>query len=136
MKNVLILCTGNSCRSLIAEAMINHYLGDRYTAWSAGVNPSTPNPWALKVISELGIDTQGFRSKSVTEFLHRDDLDLVITVCDHAKETCPVFLKPVSQVHLGIHDPAPYTSHPEALSYFIACRDEIMDKVIAYLKTL
>lgn len=135
MKNVLILCTGNSCRSIIAEAMINHYLADRYTAVSAGVNPSTVNPLALKVIGELGIDTRGFRSKSVSEFLDRDDLDLVITVCDHAHQTCPVFLKPIPQVHIGIADPAPHTDAPDALSHFLACRDEIMDKVIGYLKT-
>jgi len=134
MKNVLILCTGNSCRSIIAEAMINHYLADKYTACSAGVNPSTVNPLALQVIGELGIETQGFRSKSVAEFLDRDDLDLVITVCDHAKESCPFFLKPVQQVHLGITDPAPYSADPDALIHFRATRQEIMDKVIAWLK--
>ena len=136
MKNILILCTGNSCRSIMAEALINHYLGDRYMAYSAGVMPSEVNPLALEVISELGIDTNGFRSKSVTEFLARDDIDMVITVCDHARETCPVFMKAVPTVHLGIQDPAPYSGEPDALRYFRKCREDITQLVVAYLKEL
>lgn len=138
MKKILVLCTGNSCRSIMAEAVINHYLGDRYIAYSAGVEPSVLNPWAVRVLSELGIDTGAYYSKSVTEFLHRDDLDLVITVCDHARESCPVFLKPVPQVHLGIEDPAPYSGLPEeeALPYFRKALEDVIDEVLGYLKTL
>ncbi|MFO7659787.1 MAG: arsenate reductase ArsC [Candidatus Cloacimonadaceae bacterium] len=135
MKKVLVLCTGNSCRSILAEAMINHYLKDHWQAFSAGTQPSVVNPKALKVLQELGIDTSGFRSKSVTEFLDRDDLDLVITVCDNARETCPVFLKPVKQVHIGIEDPAPYSDEPEesSLPRFRAARDSIRAKILTYL---
>jgi len=93
IKKVLILCTGNSCRSIMAEGLVNHYLGEKWKAFSAGVSPSQVNPIAIKVIQELGIDTSEFRSKSVAEFLSRDDLDLVITVCDNARETCPIFLE-------------------------------------------
>ena len=136
MKKVLILCTGNSCRSIMAEALINHYLGDRYIAYSAGVAESSVNPWAIKVLEEMGINTSGFRSKNVAEFLNRDDLDLVITVCDHAKESCPVFFKPVPQVHLGIEDPAPYTDDPDAISYFRKTKEDIIKIVIQGLKQL
>lgn len=135
MRQVLILCTGNSCRSIMAEAMINHYLGQSWKAYSAGVMPSVVNPRAMDALREIGIDTGGFRSKSVTEFLDRDDLDLVITVCDHAKETCPVFLKPIPQIHLGIEDPAPYTDAPDeiAKAQFRLCREEILSRIIPYL---
>jgi arsenate reductase len=136
MKKILILCTGNSCRSIMAEALINHYLGDRYTAYSAGVAHSAVNPFAIKVLQELGIETSGFRSKNVSEFLNRDDLDLVITVCDHAKESCPVFFKPIPQVHIGIEDPAPYTDHPDAMAFFQKTKEEIIEKLIGYLKEL
>lgn len=136
IKKVLVLCTGNSCRSIMAEALINHLLGDRYLAYSAGVAPTAVNPWAIKVLEELGIPVSGLRSKSVSEFLHRDDLDLVITVCDHAKESCPVFFKPIPQVHLGIEDPAPYSDHPKALDYFRKTKEEILAKVINYLISL
>ncbi len=135
MKKVLILCTGNSCRSIMAEAMINHYLGNKWLAYSAGVSPSQVNPRSVQVLTELGIDTTGLRSKSVNEFLDRDDLDLVITVCDHAKETCPVFFKPVEQVHIGIDDPVSYTYAPEetALEAFRRCREQIREFILGYL---
>ncbi|HRY83514.1 MAG TPA: arsenate reductase ArsC [Candidatus Cloacimonadota bacterium] len=132
-KKVLVLCTGNSCRSILAEALINHLLGERYLAYSAGVAESVVNPFAIRVLEEMGIQTSGFRSKNVSEFLQRDDLDLVITVCDHAKESCPVFLKPVPKVHIGIEDPAPYSGRPDAMDYFRRTKDEIMEKVIGYL---
>lgn len=136
MTKVLILCTGNSCRSIMAEALINHLLGDRYLAYSAGVAHSSVNPWAIRVLEEMGIPTSDLRSKNVSEFLNRDDLDLVITVCDHAKESCPVFFKPIPRVHLGIADPAPFSGRADAVDFFRRTRDEILAKVITYLKEL
>lgn len=136
LKKVLVLCTGNSCRSIMAEALINYLLGDRYLAYSAGVSHSAVNPLAIKILQEMDIDTSGFRSKNVSEFLDRDDLDLVITVCDHAKESCPVFLKPVPKVHLGIEDPAPYSDRSDAMDFFRKTKDEILVKVINYLRDL
>ncbi|MCB5285811.1 MAG: arsenate reductase ArsC [Candidatus Cloacimonetes bacterium] len=136
MTKVLILCTGNSCRSIMAETLINHLLGDRYLAYSAGVAHSSVNPWAIRVLEEIGIPTSDLRSKNVSEFLNRDDLDLVITVCDHAKESCPVFFKPIPRVHLGIADPAPFSGHSDAMDFFRRTRDEILAKVITYLKEL
>lgn len=138
MKKVLVLCTGNSCRSIMAEALINHYLKDQWQAFSAGVSPSKVNPRAIQVMNEIDIDLSQYRSKSVTEFLKRDDLDLVITVCDHAKESCPVFLKPVKSVHIGFEDPADYNDAEDdiALPIFRRVRDEIKQQLIEYLKNI
>lgn len=138
MKKLLILCTGNSCRSIMAEALINHYLGDKWEAYSAGVSPSHVHPRSVLALKELGIGTSGLRSKSVAEFLSRDDLDLVITVCDHARETCPVFFKPVEQVHLGIEDPVSrvFLSEESAMGSFRECRDQIREKVLGYLEKI
>ncbi len=138
MKKVLILSTGNSCRSILAEALVNHFLLDSWMAFSAGTHPSEVNPRAITVLSELGINTDNLRSKSVTEFLHRDDLDLVITVCDHAKESCPLFLIPIAQKHLGFADPAVYSTAPDetALPKFRETRDLIKDKLLQLLRDL
>lgn len=135
-KKVLILCTSNSCRSQMTEGLVNYELSDSWMAFSAGVEPSYVNPRAVKVMAEIGIDISGSRSKSVEEFLARDDLDLVITVCDHAKETCPAFLQPVAQVHMGFEDPAPYNDGPDeiALSKLREIRDKIRKELLPYLK--
>ncbi len=138
MKNVLILCTGNSARSIMAEYLINHELRDSWHAFSAGVNPSRVNAYAEAVMAELGISLDDARSKSVEEFIERDDLDLVITVCDHARETCPVFTKPVEQVHVGFEDPAPFSDQGEeiALGKFREVRDQIKETLLPLLKQL
>jgi arsenate reductase len=137
-QKVLVLCTGNSCRSIIAEALINHYKGDKWEAFSAGVSPSRVHPRSIKTLQELGIDCSDLRSKGVTEFLQRDDLDLVVTVCDHARETCPLFLKPVKQVHIGIADPTAHAWHSEEHSdeVFRKCRDTIKRKIVDKLDSL
>lgn len=134
MRKVLVLCTGNSCRSIMAEALINHHLDGSWKAYSAGVRPGGVNPWSLIALAELGVDTQGLRSKSVQEFLEREDLDLVITVCDHARESCPVFPKRVEVIHIGIEDPVQFASGKDALFHFRACRDEIKERIVDYLK--
>ncbi|MCK9329304.1 MAG: arsenate reductase ArsC [Candidatus Cloacimonetes bacterium] len=136
MKKVLILCTGNSCRSIMAEALINAYLRDNWQAFSAGVSPSKVNPRAITIMQEIGIDINSYRSKSVSEFLQRDDIDLVVTVCDNAKETCPVFLKPVKTIHIGFEDPADYNNEPDeiALPIFRKVRNQIKIKLFEILK--
>jgi arsenate reductase (thioredoxin) len=135
MKKVLVLCTGNSCRSIMAEALINEFLSNKWKAFSAGTNPSQVNPRAIQVMQEIGIDISTYRSKSVFEYLNWDDIDLVITVCDDAKETCPVFLKKVKQIHISIKDPAPYTDEPGeiALPIFRKTRDEIRQTIVETL---
>lgn len=135
MNTVLVLCTGNSARSIMAEALINHHLAASWHAFSAGVNPSKVNPFALRVLAELEIRPTAARSKSVEEFLERDDLDLVVTVCDHARETCPVFMKPVEQIHVGFEDPAPFSDHGDevALNKFREVRDRIAEELLPVL---
>jgi arsenate reductase len=120
----------------MAEAMINHYLGEHWKAFSAGVRPSKVNYRARQVMAEIGIDILSSYSKSVEEFIEREDLDLVITVCDNARETCPVFARPVEQLHIDIEDPAPYTDLPDniALAKFREVRESIRKKVAGELK--
>jgi arsenate reductase (thioredoxin) len=133
-KKVLILCTGNSCRSHLAEALINARLGDRWQASSAGTIPAEyVHPFALKVLSEIGIQHEG-RSKSVDEF--RDtSFDVVITVCDDAAENCPVWLGQGKRVHIGFPDPAKATgTEEEMLAVFRQVRDDIEKTVLRYLE--
>ncbi len=104
MKNVLILCTGNSCRSIIAEALINKYL-DEVTAYSSGVAPSgRVNPNAKKVLEAHDAWDDAYHSKTL-DTLESIEFDLVVTVCDNAKEICPTFPKPVPTIHVGFEDP-------------------------------
>jgi arsenate reductase len=104
MKKVLIMCTGNSCRSIIAEALVNAKL-DKIKAFSAGVKPAGKvNPNAKRVLEENGIWSEKYYSKHLNEVIN-EDFDLVVTVCDNAKETCPIFPKPIPKIHIGFSDP-------------------------------
>ena len=104
MKKVLILCTGNSCRSIIAEALVNAKL-EGVEAYSAGVRASKKvNAYAKRVLEEEGIWKDSYHSKALDEVLHVD-FDLVVTVCDHANETCPMFPRPLPKIHVGFSDP-------------------------------
>ena len=128
-RKVLFLCTGNSCRSQMAEAIVNHRLGGRWQAFSAGTEPAGyVHPKAIQVLQELEIAHHG-RSKHVDEF--KDvDFDLVVTVCDGAAETCPVWLGPGRRVYLGFPDPAKATgSDEEVLAVFRQVRDDIARQV-------
>ena len=104
MKKVLILCTGNSCRSIIAEALVNAKL-EGIEAYSAGVRASGKvNAYAKRVLEEEGIWRDEYRSKTLDEVINLD-FDLVVTVCDHANETCPMFPRPIPKIHVGFSDP-------------------------------
>ena len=106
MKKVLILCTGNSCRSIMAEAIINAKLGDYVKAQSSGVKASGKvNPVAQALLEQQGLWREEYHSK-VIENVIDNDFDLVVTVCDNAKETCPVFPKAVKTLHMGFKDPS------------------------------
>jgi len=103
-KKVLVMCTGNSCRSIIGEALINAKL-DGVKAYSCGVAPSgRVNPNAKKVLEQNGIWDSSYHSKNLDEVVDID-FDLVVTVCDNANETCPMFPKPVDKIHVGFEDP-------------------------------
>lgn len=105
MKNVLILCTGNSCRSIIAEALINAKMGERYSAYSSGVRASgRVNPHAQQLLTDKGIWREEYHSKTLDTMMDRQ-YDLIVTVCDHAHETCPMFPRPVPKIHVGFEDP-------------------------------
>jgi arsenate reductase len=132
-RQVLFLCTGNSCRSQLAEALVNDRLNETWTAVSAGTHPAGfVHPLAIQVLEEVGIRFAG-RSKSAAEFRGRD-FDLVITVCDSAAEECPVWLGPGRRLHLGFPDPA-LAAGPEAevLEVFRHVRDQIDFQVSAAL---
>jgi arsenate reductase len=106
--NVLFLCTGNSARSILGEAILNHDGEGRFHAFSAGSNPTgTVNPWAIRTLETLGYPVDGFRSKSWNEFAQAPEFDLIFTVCDSAAdETCPVWSGHPTTAHWGIPDPA------------------------------
>ena len=104
MKKVLILCTGNSCRSIIAEALVNAKLKD-ITAYSAGVRASGKvNAYAKQILEEKGIWKRKYHSKTLDEVINLD-FDLIVTVCDHAYETCPMFPRAIPKIHVGFSDP-------------------------------
>lgn len=136
MRRILILCTGNSCRSQMAEAILRR-LDPTLDVHSAGTSPAERvHPLALRVLEEIGIDHGGSRPKSVDEFLGQA-FDAVITVCDHAKETCPVFTGAVGRrLHIGFDDPALATgSDEEILAEFRRVRDEIRERFEVFSRT-
>jgi arsenate reductase len=131
MTAVLILCTGNSARSQMAEGLLRHDAGDRFDVKSAGTKPSRVRPEAIAVMHELGIDISSQRSKHVDE-VAGTAFDYVLTVCDQAREACPVFSAPTQRLHHTFQDPAALDgTQEERLVLFRRVRDEIR----AYLKT-
>lgn len=129
-KRVLILCTGNSARSQMAEGLLVHDASDRFEVESAGTRPGHVRSEAIAVMKEIGIDISGHRSKHVDEF-QGQSFDYVLTVCDNAKESCPIFSGPSKHIHKGFEDPAALQgTEEERLALFRRVRDEIRD----YLK--
>lgn len=133
MKKVLFLCTHNSARSQMAEAYLDHYYGYRYDVYSAGIHPSEINSFVVKVMAEEGIDLSGARSKSVEEFLEKE-FDLVVTVCDNAREGCPVF--PSGElIHHSFKDPSSLSGSGEDILVQVReIRDEIKRWVIEFFR--
>ena len=125
---VLFLCTGNSCRSQMAEGWARHLKGDCIDAYSAGIETHGLNPLAVKVMAEAGVDISGHRSKNVAELMHVP-FDYVVTVCGNAHETCPMFPGKAKVIHVGFDDPpklAQYAkTEEEALTHYHRVRDEI-----------
>ncbi|MHA7833070.1 MAG: arsenate reductase ArsC [Algiphilus sp.] len=137
MRNVLILCTGNSARSIMAEAMFNHLDGERVRAYSAGSHPKTaPHPMALQCLAEAGIDTSGLHSKSWDIFTeaHAPQLNLVLTVCDAAAgEACPLFPGNEQRTHWGLPDPPAAASDEARWARFRVVRDALRARIDALL---
>lgn len=132
-RTILFLCTHNSCRSQMAEGLVNHYLGDRFKAFSAGTEATRVNPIAALVLTELGIDISHHYSKTIDEF-RGVQFDHVITLCNSANEQCPLFFGGVHRVHIGFDDPSRYSGSPsEVIAEFRRVRDEIRKKLTGYL---
>jgi arsenate reductase len=126
---VLFLCTGNACRSQMAEGWARHLLGDRLEAYSAGIEPKGLDPRAVRVMAEAGVDISAQRSKPLREVMDKP-FDFVVTVCDHAREQCPLFPGGARVIHAGFEDPAVARgSDEEVLAVFRRVRDEIRDFV-------
>jgi arsenate reductase len=134
-KRVLILCTGNSARSQMAEGLLRHLAGDRFEVFSAGVVASFVRPQAIAAMKEIGIDISQQRSKSVDEFLD-EQLDYVITVCDHANQRCPVFPGGVTRIHWSIDDPVVAGSAEMQLEAFRRARDELQRRIQSFVDDL
>lgn len=133
---ILILCTGNSCRSQMAEAFLKHF-DPNIQVFSAGTEPATTvHPLAVQVMSELNIDISDNKPKHVNEFL-KDEFDYVITVCDDANESCPVFYGNVkNRLHIGFYDPARATgTEEEVLQIFRLVRDQIRERFFEFYRT-
>ena len=129
---ILFLCTHNSCRSQMAEALANHFLSDRCQAFSAGTESTRVNPLAAQVLSELGVDTSLLRSKTLDEFSGQS-FDQVVTLCGDANEKCPLFFGGVERLHHGFEDPSRLTgSGEDVLPEFRRVRDEIKNWIISY----
>lgn len=125
LKTVLVLCTGNSCRSQMGEAILNHDLAGLVRGISAGTQPQPKvADGAIEALMLAGLPTDGLYPKTV-EAVMDQGIDLVVSVCDNAKETCPIFPRPVPRIHVGFHDP-----HGDPLDSFIAVRDDIRTRLV------
>lgn len=132
MKRVLFICTHNSARSQMAEGLVNHDLAGKVQAFSAGTDPTFVHPLAIAAMKESGIDISRYRSKSMDEF-GDEKFDFVITLCDQAAKSCPVFLGG-KQMHMGFPDPSGITgSEEEKISFFRQLRDQIRDQIVEFL---
>ena len=130
---VLFLCTANSCRSQMAEGFLRHFAGDRFEAASAGAQPTQLNPDAVRVMKERVIDISSHRSKDVTEFWNQR-VQYVITVCDKAKEACPIFPFALTSLHWSLDDPAAAQgAEAERLAVFRRVRGEIEEQVLEFV---
>ncbi|MGD9076835.1 MAG: arsenate reductase ArsC [Desulfobacteraceae bacterium] len=124
-RKILFICTHNSARSHMAEGLVNALYAENYKAHSAGTEPSQVNPLAIRVMAEIGIDISDHHSKGVEQFLNQE-FDYVVTVCDHANETCPFFPGGKERIHNGFQDPAAQDgTKDERLAVFRRVRDEI-----------
>ena len=131
---VLFLCTGNSARSQMAEAMLREYGGEHFQVFSAGLEPSIVNPYAIKVLDEISISTEGQYSKPISRYAGRMDFDYLITVCSSVEERCPIFPGVGTRLHWPFEDPAAFHgSDEEKTGKFREIRDQIKTRILAWL---
>ena len=127
---ILFLCTGNSARSQMAEAFMRKYGGDKFDAFSAGLEPTDISPMTILVMNEVGISMQGYFSKSLTSFLGKQHFSYLITVCDNAEKKCPIFPGMGTRLHWPFEDPAAFQGTPEGkIEKFRNIRNDIETKV-------
>jgi len=134
MLKVLFLCTGNSCRSQMAEGWARHLKGDWIEAYSAGIETHGMNPDAVRVMAEAGVDISGQRSKHVGE-LRSVEFDYVVTVCDHAHESCPVFPGRAKVIHVGFDDPPRLAANAKTEEERLAPYRRVRDEIRAFIET-
>lgn len=134
---VLFLCTGNSARSQMAEALLRKYAGDYFEVYSAGLEPKGLNPYTVKVLEEVGVDTSQHYSKTLDTFMGKVHFGYLITVCSNAEENCPVFPGMGKRMHWPFEDPAAFVgSEEETLQKFREIRDQIDARVREWLKEM
>lgn len=134
-QKVLFLCTGNSARSQMAEALLRQYAGDRYAVFSAGLEPAELNPYTIQVMEEIGIGMGGHRSKDLGALIGKVEFDYLITVCGGANERCPIFPGMGTRLHWDLEDPAAFEGGAEEkLAKFRQVRDQIQIFLSAWLK--
>jgi arsenate reductase len=132
LQKILFVCTGNSARSQMAEGLLRHQAGNRFDVYSAGTHPTQVRPEAVTVMNQIGIDISRHRSKSVDEFAGQE-FDYVITVCDNANETCPVFPGHAQRLHWPFEDPAAAQgSEDERIALFRHVRNEIRVRIVQF----
>jgi arsenate reductase (thioredoxin) len=121
---VLFLCTGNSARSQMAEGLLRHFADDHFEVYSAGLDPKPVNPYAIRAMSEIGLDISGHTSKTVMDYLSRVHIGTVITVCSNAEERCPIFPFTTQRLHWPFEDPAAFVgTDADTLTKFCEVRD-------------
>lgn len=133
MKKVIFICTGNACRSQMAEGFLNYYKGNKFEVYSAGTNPTKVHPAAIKVMSELKIDISNHTSDHMNDFLDKG-IDIVITVCDDANQKCPVFPGSQKSIHWSIKDPfINWSDEHHLLEPYRKTRNIILEKIKEFI---
>ena len=133
--NIIFICTGNSCRSQIAEGLLKEKAGDRFNVYSAGSNPSRLHPAAVSVMEEIGIDISHQKSEHLNEYVNRD-IHIVITVCDNANQSCPVFFEEELKMHWSINDPfRGWSNDQRELQPYRDTRDELKNRIDHFLSS-
>ncbi|MGD9210793.1 MAG: arsenate reductase ArsC [Desulfobacteraceae bacterium] len=132
---ILFLCTGNSCRSQMAEGWAKELKSDVIQAWSAGIEKHGLNSWAVKVMAEAGVDIGAYASKTIAE-LPEKDFDYVITLCGHANETCPIFPGRTKRVHMGFDDPPALAKNAQTEEEILTCYRRVRDEIKQFVSKL